>query len=111
MIELDIVIPVYNERENIVSVLDSFHEHVKTAYRVLICYDSDEDTTLEAIARYPKDRVEIVLVKNPGRGPHGIARGHARLDPHVAGLAGDAVSGRRRVLVFAEGLFESKAVD
>ena len=74
MIELDIVIPVYNERENIVSVLDSFHEHVKTAYRVLICYDSEEDTTLEAIARYPKDRMEIVLVKNPGRGPHDAMR-------------------------------------
>jgi len=70
MAELDIIIPAYNEKENIVSVLDSLHEHVKTPYRVLICYDLDEDTTLEAIADYPKDRMEIVLVKNPGSGPH-----------------------------------------
>lgn len=70
MAELDIVIPVYNERENITSVLDSFHENVKTSYRVLICYDFDEDTTLDAISDYPKDRMEIVLVKSPGQGPH-----------------------------------------
>jgi len=73
-IELDIVIPVYNERDNITLVLDSFHKHVKTAYRVLICYDSDEDNTLEVLAKYPKDRMEIVLVKNPGAGPHDAMR-------------------------------------
>jgi len=68
--ELDIVIPVYNEGGNIISVLDSFAGHVRTPYRVLICYDMDDDDTLDAIADYPKDRAEIVLVKNPGRGPN-----------------------------------------
>ncbi len=70
MAELDIIIPVYNEKDNIVSVLDSLHNDVKTPYRVLICYDFDEDTTLEAIAKYPRDRVDIVLVKSNVRGPH-----------------------------------------
>lgn len=78
MTDIDIIIPAYNEKENIVSVLDSFHRLVKSTYRVLICYDLDEDTTLRAIADYPKDRMEIVLVKNPGSGPHSaIAAGLA----------------------------------
>jgi glycosyltransferase involved in cell wall biosynthesis len=72
--ELDIVIPVYNERENITLVLDALHRHVKTPCRIFICYDFDEDTTLEAIAEYPKDRLEIVLLKNPGAGPHDAVR-------------------------------------
>jgi len=39
--ELDIVIPVYNEGENIVQVLDSLRRSVTTPFRVLICYDHD----------------------------------------------------------------------
>ena len=70
MAELEIIIPVYNEGANIVSTLDSFHRHVKTPYRVLIVYDFDEDDTLPAVAAYPKDRAEIILVKNPGQGPN-----------------------------------------
>lgn len=67
---IDIVIPVYNESGNIISVLDSFHEHVKTPYRVLICYDMDEDDTLPAVKNYPRDKADILLVKNLGRGPN-----------------------------------------
>ena len=68
---LDIVIPVYNEGETIHSVLDSFIESVQTPLRVLICYDDDHDNTLSALESYPKrDEIEIVLVKNHGRGAH-----------------------------------------
>lgn len=70
MTKLDIVIPVYNEGGNIIKVLDSFHTHVKTPYRVLICYDMEEDDTLAAIADYPDEKANITLVKNPGRGPN-----------------------------------------
>jgi glycosyltransferase involved in cell wall biosynthesis len=72
MARLDIVIPVYNEGENITRLLDSFLAEVRTPYRVLICYDRDNDTTLSAIAAYPKrESVDIEFVKNRGRGPHG----------------------------------------
>jgi dolichol-phosphate mannosyltransferase len=71
MARLDIVIPVYNEGANITPVLDSFLAEVHTASRVLICYDRDDDTTLPAIAAYPKrDLLEVVFVKNRTRGPH-----------------------------------------
>jgi len=70
MTELDIVIPVYNEGRNIIDVLDAKRRSVKTPYRVLICYDFDEDDTLAALHGYPRDVVDIVLIKSTGRGPH-----------------------------------------
>jgi glycosyltransferase involved in cell wall biosynthesis len=62
---LDIVIPVYNEGDNIVEVLESLRRSVNTPYRVLICYDRDDDTTLTALDAYPNRALsEVILVKN-----------------------------------------------
>lgn len=69
--ELDIVIPVYNEGENIVRVLDSFRKHVQTPCRVLICYDQESDNTLPVVRAYPQDNFSSQLVKNRGRGALG----------------------------------------
>jgi dolichol-phosphate mannosyltransferase len=69
--ELDIVIPVYNEGENILPVLDSFKKQVKTPCRVLICYDHENDNTLPVVRAYPLETFPIVLVKNRGRGALG----------------------------------------
>lgn len=74
MFELDVVIPVYNEGRNIAPVLESLSRHVKTPFRVFICYDFDGDDTLDAVTGYPGDNMQIVLVKNPGRGPHSAIR-------------------------------------
>lgn len=71
MIDLDILIPVYNEGANIVRVLDALKREVKTCFRVLICYDRDDDNTLEAIRSYGETPFPIVLVKNRGQGAHG----------------------------------------
>ncbi len=66
---LDIVIPVYNEGENILDLFRAFERQVKTRIRAFVCYDSDEDTTLAAIKNI-KFNFEIVPVKNLGRGVH-----------------------------------------
>ena len=70
MTELDIIIPVYNEGQNIVGVLDALRRSVKSPFRVLICYDFDEDNTLAALRDYPRDAIEIALIKSTGSGPH-----------------------------------------
>lgn len=71
MKELDIVIPVYNERENIAEVLTLLGKHVKTPFRVLICYDFEEDNTLPIVNKMSSSlSFPIVLVKNRGKGPH-----------------------------------------
>jgi len=46
---LDIVILVYDEGANILQTLGSLLRSVSTPYRVLICYDRDDDDTLTAI--------------------------------------------------------------
>ena len=67
---IDIVIPVYNEAEEIIPTLRSLANGVRSSFRVLICYDFDEDTTLAAIRAKGNQGVNIQLVKNRGRGAH-----------------------------------------
>lgn len=70
--ELDIVIPVYNEKENIIAVLDSFQQKVRSKIRVLICYDFDEDNTLKVLHDTTRWRFPVLFVKNSvAAGPHG----------------------------------------
>ena len=70
MTQLDIIIPVYNEDENIVKILRLLESEVACNFRVLICYDNESDKTL----KYLKDpniiKNEILLVKNPKEGPN-----------------------------------------
>lgn len=79
--KLDIVIPVYNEGDGIIPVLKSLKEHVKTPYRVLICYDNDDDTTLAALKSPEAQGVTVIPLKNNGIGAHGaVATGFSASD-------------------------------
>ena len=49
MMKLDIIIPVYNEDENITRLLIALEDEVVCNFRVLICYDSETDKTLECL--------------------------------------------------------------
>ncbi len=49
--ELSIVIPVYNEDENIETCLRGIHDQVASPYQILIVYDFDEDKTLPVASR------------------------------------------------------------
>jgi len=69
--ELDIVIPVYNEGPNILRTLDWLFRSNKTAFRVFIVYDKEDDDTIPVIKNITHEyKNRIVLVKNKGRGPH-----------------------------------------
>lgn len=68
---IDIVIPVYNEGDNILATLAALAREVRTSIRVLICYDRDDDGTLTAIRKHGSCGLEVVFVKNLGRGAHG----------------------------------------
>ena len=41
----DIIIPVYNEGNNIKNVLEKFKYEVRSKFRILLCYDYDNDST------------------------------------------------------------------
>ena len=65
---IDIVIPVFNEGASIIEVIELLELNVKTRFRILICYDFEEDDTLEAINRSERSAV-IEFIKNNGAGP------------------------------------------
>jgi len=70
MTKLDIIIPVYNEDENIINLLKSLESNVSCNFRVLICYDSESDKTLKYLKNSNIIKNEILLIKNPKHGPN-----------------------------------------
>ena len=68
--KLDIIIPVYNEDENIVRLLKSLEDEIVCNFRVLICYDSESDKTLKYVKNSNVIDKEILLIKNPKQGPN-----------------------------------------
>ena len=70
MTKLDIIIPVYNEDENIVRLLKALGSDVVCDFRVLICYDSESDKTLKYLKNSNIIDKEILLIKNPKQGPN-----------------------------------------
>ena len=70
MIKLDIIIPVYNEDENIVRLLKALEDEIVCNFRVLICYDSDLNKTLKYVKNTNIINKEILLIKNPKQGPN-----------------------------------------
>lgn len=71
---VDIIIPIYDEGENILRVLNAFREQVSTPMRVLICYDSKDDPTLAILEKSGLLNDHIHLVKNQFKGAHGAVR-------------------------------------
>lgn len=67
-ITLGIIIPVYNEAENIWKTLTVIQEKVKTLHKIYIVYDFDEDNTLPVAKEFQKKSLDLKFVKNPQRG-------------------------------------------
>ncbi len=70
MIKLDIIIPVYNEGESIISLLKKLEKEVACNFRILICYDSESDKTLKFFKEKNIIKNEILLIRNPEQGPN-----------------------------------------
>jgi glycosyltransferase involved in cell wall biosynthesis len=69
MNELTIVIPVYNEAENIRTAVGRIEREVNLPHAILIVYDMDEDNTIPVVQEFRNTIGHIELVKNQyGRG-------------------------------------------
>src|ERR1700737_3039733 len=68
--QLSVVVPVYNEGENIEGVLRRFMKAVRTRpLEILVVYDFDADTTVPVVQRLQSEFPEVRLVRNTlGRG-------------------------------------------
>ncbi len=67
-VPLGIIIPVYNEVENIRRTLNVIEEKIKTPHMVYIVYDFDEDNTLPVVQEFIKNGLNLKLLKNPVKG-------------------------------------------
>src|SRR5258708_24957997 len=66
---LNIIVPVYNEAENIGRVHTEIRSKIKTSNQILVIYDFDEDNTLPVIRELQKLDPNLHLVRNRfGRG-------------------------------------------
>jgi len=65
---ISIIVPVYNEAENIGKTLDSIKQNIKTPYTIYLVYDFDEDNTLPVVQKYINKGWDLTLLKNESRG-------------------------------------------
>jgi len=66
---LNIIIPVYNEGDNILATLAEIKRKISIPYQVFVIYDFNEDNTLPALQTPIQNGEPIQLVKNQyGRG-------------------------------------------
>ncbi|MFH1710011.1 MAG: glycosyltransferase [bacterium] len=65
--DLAIIIPVYNEGDSVIELIDQIKQKVREEYCVYFVYDFDEDTTLPCLKRM--ENAQIMLLRNKyGRG-------------------------------------------
>lgn len=66
---ISLVVPVYNEADNIVTFLRGVAEAVREPHEILLVYDFPEDNTLPAVATMRPPAADVRLVHNTlGRG-------------------------------------------
>ena len=66
--KLDVLIPVFNEDQEIIKTLEHLLDNVKCNYDLNICYDYDEDPTLVIIKKKFPNNSKIKFIKNDSRG-------------------------------------------
>lgn len=72
---LSIVIPVYNEAENITLTLKSVKKNIKTKHEIIVVYDSKKDTTVPVLKKFKKTLKNLYpTINTVERGPSGAIR-------------------------------------
>lgn len=61
---VSLVVPVYNEAENILPLLDAVKDHVSSEHETLLVYDFEEDTTLPPARQFGENYEQLRLVAN-----------------------------------------------
>jgi glycosyltransferase involved in cell wall biosynthesis len=99
--ELSLVIPVYNEPDNIGPTLLAIADHVRTPAEILVVYDFDGDTTVPVVRALMRELPQVRLLRNDlGRGV---------LNAMKAGIAG--ATGRYVVVSMADGSDDVARID
>lgn len=65
---IDIIIPVYNERENFETTFSLIRQKLSCDWRIVLVYDFEEDTTFLAAQPLAEKDSRLELVRNKGQG-------------------------------------------
>tara|TARA_B100000315_G_C14460623_1_gene533547 strand:- start:301 stop:1038 length:738 start_codon:yes stop_codon:yes gene_type:complete len=68
-VPIELIIPIYNEGDKVIKLLDQFKIFIETPFRVLFCYDHDDDNIFFYKENFKQFNFEIHLVKNLLTGP------------------------------------------
>jgi len=93
----DVIIPVYNEGNNIIQLIKYLKRSSKNILKIYICYDFDKDTSIYAINNSEfLNNQNIILIKNLFNGPcEAIKTGffHSKAQVNVVYPADDFYNG------------------
>ena len=98
---LSVVIPVFNEAENIGRVLEEFRAKVHTLHELIVVYDVDEDTTVSV--------VRDLLAEMPSVRLHRNRRGRGVLNAMLSGI--EAARAPLVLVSMADGSDDLRQVD
>lgn len=70
---ISIIVPVYNEGEAVVPYLDRLIDSVVVPFKVLVVFDTPDDTTIPVLDRYDNE-VVVPTLNTYGRGPANAIR-------------------------------------
>ena len=71
--DLDIIIPVYNEQDNILKTLSEINKLLNINYRIIVVYDYDNDPTIKVV-NDNFSKKEIIIIKNKYEGFNGAVK-------------------------------------
>jgi glycosyltransferase involved in cell wall biosynthesis len=74
MIQLSIIVPVYNAENEISLCLDSLVNQVNVSLEIIIVNDCSTDSTLKIITEYQKIHSNITIINLPNNSGSGVAR-------------------------------------
>jgi dolichol-phosphate mannosyltransferase len=98
---VSVVIPAYNEGDQVISVLDRLFESVRLPCEVLLVVDSADDTTVPVAEEYVQKEPRLkCLVNTYGRGPANAIR-----------FGFDAASAPVTVVTMADGCDDARQID
>lgn len=67
--EIDLIIPVYNESQNILKLVPELKKNISYKFRILFCYDSEDDDIFKILDKLKKYDINFKLIKNLKNGP------------------------------------------
>ncbi|MBV9092676.1 MAG: glycosyltransferase family 2 protein [Streptosporangiaceae bacterium] len=98
---VSVVVPAYNEGEQLISVLDRLFESVRLPCEVLVVVDSPDDTTITVAEHYARKEPRLkCLVNTYGRGPANAIR-----------FGIDAAAAPVTVVTMADGCDDARQID